>query len=208
MTVQAVTRTNWVREVPASQQTCAWRLFNVPHPCLVPQLFTMNQQIMENWGVPTTGDERLDRDMRNEWVSVQLTAVQMVELMDRGAPIMFQDHDVATKVYLDLLGHLRAWNHIFDVNLNLRRAPIADLAKFDELAAMIFPYANPRLMVHEDDAGYGAFLARRHRRALGSVAMAQRVRAIEAQGEAPMQYESLSARITERLAKRIKELGV
>jgi len=206
MTAFTVQRTHWAREVPKDKQTCAWRLFHVAHACMVPQVFTMNQQIMENWGVPTTGNEKLDREMRSEWVSVNLTAVQMVEFMDRGSPIMFHDHEVATRVYLDLLGHLRAWNHIFDVNLNLRKAPLADLAKFDELCAMIFPYANPRLMKNEDDAGYGAFLARRGRRALGSIAMAQRARTLEP-GEAPMQYESFSNRIAERLAKRIKELG-
>jgi hypothetical protein len=206
MTAFAVTRTNWAPDVPKEKQTCAWRLFHIHHPCMVPQVFTMNRQIMENWGVPTTGDEKLDRDMRTEWVSVNLTPVQMVEFMDKGSPIMFQDHDVATRVYLDLLGHLRAWNHIFDINLNLRKAPLNDLAKFDELCAMIFPYANPRLMRNEDDAGYGAFLARRSRRALGSVAMAQHTRTLS-EGEQPMQYESLSARIAERLAKRLKELG-
>lgn len=206
MVAFTVTRSNWAVDVPKDKQTCAWRLFHVPYLCMVPQLFTMNQQIMENWGTPTTGDERLDREQRSAWVSVQLTAVQMTEFMDRGSPIMFQDYEVATKVYLDLLGHLRAWEHAFDVNLNLRRAPLADLVKFDELCGLIFPYANPRLMKHEDDAGYGAFLARRGRRASGSIAMAQHQRELLVH-ERPAQYEPLSTRIGERLAKRLKELG-
>lgn len=164
MTGHCIVYSNLAQMPKADEQTAAYRLFNHSHQCMVQQMFTMDAEVAAQWGTPTTGDERLDRDMRNEWVPVRLSAVQMTEYMARGAGIIFQDAKVAAKVYLDIIEHLRDWIKAFEVNPNLRRAPLDDLRAFDELAGAVYRYAMTELKTNEDDSGYGAFLARAMRR--------------------------------------------
>lgn len=196
---------NIVKSVPTEQHTAAYRLFFYPVSVMVQQVFTIDAEIAEKFGTPTTGNADLDREFRNAWVSVSITAVQMVEYMEKGATLMFQESQSPTKVYLDLVEHLRAWLQAFDRNPNLHRAPLEDLRKFDELAARIFPYASVQLMPNEDDAGYGAFLARSSRRR-GGLASLRRIEAFEAP-QLRGSYRPLSDAIAEKLARRISYHG-
>lgn len=208
MTGTALVLTNRVFTVPKEQQTACYRLFEHRHPCMVQQIFTLDKGLLaiRGGGTVTSGDEKWDRELAHAWVHIRPTPVEMVDLMEAGAALMFESAEVATKVYLDLVHHLRNWMHHLDINPNVRVVPLQDLEKFDELAAMVFPYANPLLMRNEEDAGYGAFMARRARRRRASASMA--VTMADPTGDAKgalSVYESLSARIAEKLAKRIKE---
>lgn len=163
MSSHAIQLTNVMKTVAAADQTAAYRLFHHPRRCMVQQMFTINREVAEKFGTLTSGDATRDREMRNEWVNVLLMAPDMCEMIERGASIMFDNPAVATKLYLDLVEHLRNWLHLFETDPNVTEAPINDLRQFDELAALIFPYAAPSLMKHEDDAGYGAFMAKLRR---------------------------------------------
>lgn len=196
---------NMVKRPPKSMHSPAYRLFFYPIPAMVQQVFTMDAAIAEQFGTATSGNADLDREFRNAWVHVRLTPVQMVGLMERGASIVFENHEKATQVYLDIVAHLRGWLEAFVKNPNLHRAPLEDLRKLDELAAHIFPYANPRLMPREDDAGYGAFLARSSRRR-GGLASMRRIDAKEAPTIRGI-YQPLSEAIAEKLAQRVQFHG-
>jgi len=192
---------NRVQEVPPAQHTAAYRLFHYYRRVQVQQIFTMNAKTLEEVGSPTSGNLSQDSHLRTQWVMVHLTAVEMTMYRDKGAALMFEDVKVPTVLYLDLVEHLRNWLDAFHKNPNLRRAPLDDLTKFDELAAAIFPYANPRLMPHEDDAGYGAFLAKHARRRRG---LASELIAAKSEEAAVRQfYRPLSDQIAERLAQRV-----
>lgn len=198
---QAVVYTNRVQEVPKDQHSPAFRLFHYYFRVSVQQLFTMDAGVAAQWGTPTSGNPDWDRQMRNAWVEVQLTPVEMVALLQRGASLEFHDTQQATAIYLDIVAHLRGWLKAFETNPNLRRAPLEDLRLFDELAAQIYPYASAVLLANEDDGGYGAFLARASRRR-GSAAVLSG-RDPEARTMAPRgSYRPLSDAIAERLVKR------
>lgn len=192
---------NLVHSIPRGKQSAAYRLFHDHRRVRTQQLFTMNTRAMNEIGVSTTGDPELDRQLRTEWVHVALTAVEMTTFLHRGAGLMFDDPRVATALYLDLVEHLRGWLDLFDKNPNLRRAPLQDLQAFDELAAAVFPFASRDLLPNEEDAGYGAFLAKaaRRRRTLFSEMAAAAAEDVPIK----VSYKPLSDQIAEKLAKRL-----
>jgi hypothetical protein len=192
---------NVVQTVDPEKQTAAYRLFHHYRRVMVPQLFTMNAKTLEEVGMPTSGNEKVDSYLRTEWVTIQLTAVEMCAYMQRGAGIMFQNADAATKLYLDLVEHLRDWLQAFHDNPNLRKAPVRDLHLFDELAREVFKYANPRLMKNEEDTAYGQWLA------LGVRSTGFDIGIFSPQEEQKpiiASYTSLSDQIAERLAHRLE----
>lgn len=198
---QAVVYTNLVQEVPKDQHTPAYRLFHYYYRAWVQQIFTMDADVAAQWGTPTSGNPAWDKEMHNAWVEVQLTPVEMVGMLQRGAALEFTDAEQATSIYLDLVAHLRGWVKAFAVNPNLRRAPLEDLRLFDELAGQIYPYASYVLMKNEDDAGYGAFLARTARRR-GSATVLLGKGSDGVTGAPRGSYRPLSEAIAECLAKR------
>ena len=196
---------NRVNSVPADKRTPAYKLFHFYRRVMVQQLFTMNTGTLKEVGTSTSGNPGVDRDLRSQWVTVSLTAVEMTEYLQKGAALMFEDPATATTLYLDIVEHLRGWLDSFINNPSLKRAPLEDLRKFDELAAAVFPYANARLMANEDDAGYGSWLAKAARRRRGLASML----ANQAEEQVPQRavYRSLSDQIAERLAQRLGNLG-
>lgn len=187
--------------VPAEKQTAAYRLFHFYRRVRVQQIFTMNAKTLEEVGMPTSGLEKVDRDLRTEWVTVKLTAVEMTAYLQRGASIMFERIEDATQVYLDLVEHLRDWLHVFSENQNLRQAPIKDLTLFDELAREVFKYANPRLIKNEEDTAYGQWLATGVRSTGFDIGIFDPQ---EARRPVVASYTSLSDQIAEKLAQRLE----
>jgi hypothetical protein len=205
MTAHAITYTNFVIDVPKEKASPAYRLFHHRYRCAIQQIFLLDAGVMEKWGAPTSGDAARDKEQLNAWVEVRPTPVEMCQFLQNGAAIQFHDDRTATEVYLDLVAHLRAWISAFESNPNLRHAPLEDLRVFDELAAAIYPYANANLMSNEDDAGYGAYLARNSRRSSGLMSR-NRAALAEKQTVTGIRsiYRPLSEAVAEKLAKRLK----
>jgi hypothetical protein len=185
---------NRVREMPPELHTAAYRLFHYYRRVQVQQLFTMNAKTLAQVGSPTSGNPAQDSALRTQWVTVSLTAVEMVAYKEKGAALLFEDTKTPTQLYLDLVDHLRGWLDIFNKNPNLRRAPLEDLRKFDELAAAVFPYASAQLMPN-------AFLAKQARRRRGLAAELFAIK--EEQAPVRQFYRPLSDQIAERLARRL-----
>lgn len=192
---------NLVSTIPRSKHTAAYRLFHYHRRVMVQQLFTMNVKVMAEIGVSTTGDPKIDQQLRSEWVTISLTGVEMTQFMQKGAAMMFEEHKTPTAVYLDCVEHLRGWLDLFDKNPNLRRAPLNDLKLFDDLAGAVFPYASRQLMPNEDDAGYGAFLARAARRRRGLAA--ELINSQTDDMPVKLSYKPISEQVAERLARRL-----
>lgn len=192
---------NRVNTVPVEKQTAAYRLFHFYRRVMVQQIFTMNAGTLQQVGMPTSGNEKVDRDLRTEWVTVAMTAPEMTTYLQRGAALMFERVEVATQLYLDLVEHLRDWLQAFYDNPNLRKAPVDDLRLFDELAKECFKYANPRLMKNEEDTAYGQWLAAGTRQTgfdMGIFSPEEERKPVIAT------YTSLSDQIAEKLAHRLE----
>jgi hypothetical protein len=194
---------NVVQTVPVEKQTAAYRLFHIYRRVMVPQVFTMNQNTLQEVGMPTSGNEKVDRYLRTEWVTVKMTPVEMTTYLQRGASILFENDADATQVYLDLVEHLRDWLQAFYDNPNLRKAPIRDLQLFDDLAREVFKYANHRLMKNEEDTAYGQWLAGGVRTMGFDVALGI-FSSKEEQKPVIASYTSLSDQIAEKLAQRLE----
>lgn len=199
---QAIVHTHQVKDIPKDMQSPAYRLFHYYYRVWVQQLFTIDAGIAGEWGTSTSGDPKLDKEMRSAWVEVQHTPVEMVQLLQRGAALEFTDVHQATAIYLDILAHLRLWVKAFETNPNLRRAPLEDLRLFDDLAGQLYPYASHTLMAGEEDAGYGAFLARTARRR-GNTTILRGLAPAPGKGPSRGTYRPLSDTVAELLAKRV-----
>lgn len=193
---------NQQKEVAKADQTAAYKLFFYRYSVQVQQMFTIDVKVAQDWGVATSGNAQQDMEQRAAWVSIFPTPVEMISYLDRGAQLTFLNAAQAAEIYLTLLGHLQDWLKAVEFDPTLRRAPLEDLRKMDELAAAIFPYAWPQLQEHEDASGYGEWLTR-VRKTRRSMAMTDQAKVDQPSrlGINP-RYRTFSDRIAEKLERR------
>ena len=159
MTSHAIVIPKSARAIPHEYHTAAYRLFHYPRSCSVQQMFTLDPERIKKWGVATSGNAKFDREVSTSWVEVMMTAVDMVDLIKKGASIQFANHAVAKATYLDLVEHLQRWLNDVSSDPSIMEAPVEELREFDHLAALIWPYAR-HLMVKDDEAsGYGQYMS-------------------------------------------------
>ena len=217
MTTVAIVRKAQVHFVPRENQSAAYRLFNRRYLCKIQQFFTMDPELIQRTGLPTTGDEKLDMQMRNEWTSIYMTPVVMVHYMERGAGFMLEDVTQANDIYQDIGEHMRNWLVALQTNPNISKAPLDDLAKFDDLASVLYPYATTAQRRLPERGAMSGFLAKRAKVGglTSRMAMPRHLREKALQeatgapgGIAGSGHQSLTMRIAELVAKRRKEMGV
>lgn len=198
MTSQAIVIPGMIKTPPREAHSPAYRLFNYPRRCQVQQIFSLSENQVAYYGLITTGDPERDRENRQAWVDVTLTVVGMCDVVERGGGILFNNADDAAKAYLDIVAHLRDWLHVILTDPLTEPPPFDDFRQLDEMAGMLFPYANPILMTKEEDSAYGNFLGRVRR---GGRSLMRRDGIKESPGRARGIYRSLSMQIAEAVER-------
>lgn len=130
--------------VPEEQNTPAWKIFNKRFKCRVPFLHTMSVDYIENFGIPTSGDERFDQEIKNELSDRMLTIVEMVNYFSSGVNVEVDKISDTKEIYELISDHLTAWKDRLSASFHTRNAPIEDLIKMDEFATAVYKYARPQ----------------------------------------------------------------
>ena len=111
--------------------------------CRIPYIQTLSPDYIAFFGVPDSGDERVNQQMRNELTEVHLPIGRMAEYFATGTQIYIPDPRVTKEIYERIVNHLKAWKHEIENRMHPGDVPADDLIKLDKFAAALFPHAKP-----------------------------------------------------------------
>lgn len=130
---------------PQNQPTTADKIFKFPFRVRIPQRELYGDLDREVFGIPTTGDHNLDRQLAEELTPVTMTIADLVGVWEREVNFTFDSVDDIVRMYGYIKEHLSAWERAIREKIWLREPPMADLHKLDRFAAFLFTRARGRI---------------------------------------------------------------
>lgn len=99
-------------------------------------------------GMPTTGDEEIDRDMHHQAVDRWITINDVVELFRQNLEVAVISRSDTPIMYKCIMDHLQAWEYDMNHEFSPAKPPLEDLALMYRLADKLYHYVR-----YEVDAG-------------------------------------------------------
>lgn len=118
--------------------TPAFKIFHYYYQCQVPQHFLYSKEYVDTFGLPTTGDSEIDRELSQSLVPAQLTIAEMAEALDDGVNIILTDPKEAATIYGIIYDHLEGWRKQVTGGMSGLEPPVEDLRKLDVLAKEVY----------------------------------------------------------------------
>lgn len=146
------------------KKTPAYKIFHYLYRVYIPQHHLYTREYIEQFGIPSSGDSGVDRELANSKVLTRQTIAQMAELYNDGATMSLEDPSKSVEIYEVLKEHLRNWeakvrNNVFEIDI-----PMDDLRKLDELAGEIFKVAKGYMKSNPTDSKLFSSLSRLNKR--------------------------------------------
>lgn len=132
--------------------TPAFRIFNYYYECTIPQNHLYDADYVKTFGMPTSGDPEVDREMARSRVPVNLTIAQMATHLDNGAAITLINQEKSVEIYETIVEHLNDWKKKVSQSLTMSEVPSKDLEELDALAAEVYKIARGYMEknIHDD----------------------------------------------------------
>jgi hypothetical protein len=126
--------------IPENQRTTAWYLFEEKFLCKVPQLATRTIEDIKQFGVFTTGDKVIDRELAKEWTLKYLSIAKMEEIFNNGHNIKVVNFADTKKIYELISAHLITWRDFFGrmENSGVDAQTLDELVRLDKFAAAVY----------------------------------------------------------------------
>ena len=107
----------------------------------VPLVYTMSDDEIRTRGLPTTGDEKIDKMMHNNPTISYMTIDKIFETYRLGATISVVDYDDTKLIYEAIQGHLEEWLRFMQHGIHLHAVPFDDLLDLDAFASVVYDKA-------------------------------------------------------------------
>lgn len=121
------------------------KIFKYPFRVFVPQRELYDDLDREVFGVPTTGDVNLDRQLADELTPVTMTIADLVKLWERDVNFTFGSVDDIARMYGYINEHLRAWERAIREKIWMKEPPMEDLYTLDRFASFLFARSRGRI---------------------------------------------------------------
>lgn len=130
------------RDIPLpAKQTPAFKLFHWYYQCLVPANATYDDNDLEYFGIPTTGDQDWDAALSSANTDRAFTAADMATMVTYGSPLSLLDPRDAVPIYLTIFEHLCDWRDALNNHLINRPIPVEGLVEFNTLGRLMITIA-------------------------------------------------------------------
>lgn len=130
---------------PQNQPTTADKIFKFGFRVRIPQRELYTELDREVFGIPTTGNHELDKELAEELTPVTLTIANIVDLWERKVRFTLDSVDDIVRMYGYIKEHLTAWEAAIREKIWLREPPMEDLHKLDAFAGWLFTRARGRI---------------------------------------------------------------
>jgi hypothetical protein len=98
-----------------------WYLFNRRFMCKAPVMATMSVDDIKQFGMPTTGDPMIDKEMSREWPLRMLNIAEMEDIFNRGYSLRLTKYSDSKTVYELIRDHLLEWRSFFVTTACLKK---------------------------------------------------------------------------------------
>ena len=116
-------------------------LFDYLFKCRIPNLQTMSVEYISFFGMPTTGDQGIDKELADQWITTMIPISKMVDFHNQGISIKVVRYEDVKVIYNYISLHLQAWRKQIEHGINLGDAPIDDLIALDAFANTVYDHA-------------------------------------------------------------------
>jgi hypothetical protein len=116
-------------------------IFDRKFKCLVPQLDTTSKEYLKRFGMPSSGDKKIDMELANQLITTYKSIAEMVDLYSKGVNVRIPKISDCKLIYEFVEYHIVTWRNQLQRGLNNGQAPIDDLIAMDSFATAIYPYA-------------------------------------------------------------------
>jgi hypothetical protein len=103
----------------------------------------MSPDYIAYFGMPDSGDEFTNRQMRDELINVYITIGKMAEYVADGVRVFVPNDATLKEIYERIIAHLTAVRERQKDNPHPLKVPLDDLIKLDRFASVLFPHAKP-----------------------------------------------------------------
>lgn len=125
----------------SEKHTAAYRIFHYYYKCYMAQHHLYSDDYMKAFGIPTSGDRDVDRNLAASKTLCQLTIADMANHLDNGANLTLEEPSKSVEIYNTVREHLLDWKRTLDQAIGEMDAPIDDLRKLDNLATEVYKVA-------------------------------------------------------------------
>lgn len=109
--------------------------------CRVPRISHYSTQYLETYGLPTSGNRDLDRDLIMQSDSVYITINDMIEHYNQNTTISIVKQHDTKEVYEICQEYTFDWADRLQQGILAQSTPFEDLIKIDEFAAAVYEHA-------------------------------------------------------------------
>lgn len=120
--------------------------------CIVSQMDITSKEYLKKFGMPTTGDANIDREMANQLITTYKTIADMVDLFRQGVTVRVPKQQDCKTIYEYVDYHIQSWAQAIQNGLNLGNAPLEDLIEMDKFATKLYPYALDNKLIMENSS--------------------------------------------------------
>lgn len=129
--------------IPHDQRDTAWYVMKKTYPCRVPLMQITSPDYIKYFGMPESGDERINSQMHGEVIEVRVPISQMAIWYSEDVQVRIPDTKVLKEIYERVNDHIVRWKREMDESLfaGSLHEILDDLIKLDKFAAALFPHA-------------------------------------------------------------------
>lgn len=134
-----------------AEHSAAYKIFHYYYHCLIPQHHLYSQDFISTFGLPTSENREIDRELATSEVLTQVTIAEMSQHLANGANMTLEEPRKSVEVYRILREHLLDWKRKTEDPLDTTEPPVEDLRDLDALAVEVYKIAKG--FMQTDDGG-------------------------------------------------------
>lgn len=135
-------------------------LWDILYKVRLPYLQTTSVEYLKQFGVPTSGNKEIDKEMASQLITTYLPIVELVKHFKNGVQIRLVDHMDPKRIYDAISDHLENWKSQLTFGINIGEAPIDDLVDMDKFAHSVYEHAKYHMVDADDGSPLSKSLSR------------------------------------------------
>lgn len=183
-----------------SEHSPAFKIFHYYYKVYIPQSHLYSRDYIQQFGIPTSGNKAIDREMANSKTLAQLTIAQMADHFSNGANMILQESSKSVEIYGIIRDHLLKCKQQAENPVGGEPPPMDDLRKLDELATELYKIAKGYMNEAPEDSNLFRRLD-----SLGSRRAMRRERDLPEERRVPEEHTPISDAIAKANFQRTKQ---